>query len=190
MALFCTSKDSRTKIDFFSQRREGLVLGVRSLLGVFSASYLNLGFIKNASAADAPIQHEMTSGRLRSMKEMLSGIEGHKLDVSQLQTGLIQLHSPILADNGNSVPLGVSIDSPMSLEDHVKDIYLLSQRNPVLVMAHVYLGPWNGRAELNTRVRLAGTQKVVALARTNKETWLIDSAEIIVTESACVDATN
>ncbi len=186
MSLSFLSRSLRTKPLFSRQRREGLVLG----WGLGLGSFFTLGFMKNASAADVPVEHMMTSGRLRSMQEMLGGIQGTVVNERQLQHAGIKLHLSILADNGNSVPLGVSVDSPMTPEDHVRDIYLLSQRNPVLVMAHLHLGPWNARAELNTRVRLAGTQKVVALARTNTDRWLVDSADIIVTESACVDASN
>ena len=177
-------------VPFAPKRRQGLLNGLGCLLGWVSGPYWGLGNMKNAQAADAPVEHMMTSGRLRSLQEMLNGVQGHVIEESQLLKKGIALHLSILADNGNSVPLGVSVDSPMTPEHHVQDIYLLSQRNPVLVMAHLHLGPWNGRAELNTRVRLAGTQKVLALAHTNTGQWLIDSADIIVTESACVDASN
>ena len=190
ISLSCFTRCAPKQVPLAFKRREGLRLGLGSLLSMVSAPYWGLGLLKNAQAADAPVEHMMTSGRLRSLQEMLNGVQGHVIEESQLLKKGIALHLSILADNGNSVPLGVSVDSPMTPEHHVQDIYLLSQRNPVLVMAHLHLGPWNGRAELNTRVRLAGTQKVVALAHTNTGQWLIDSADIIVTESACVDASN
>ena len=55
-------------------------------------------------------------------------------------------------------------------------------------MALFTLGPWNGRAEISTRVRLAGTQAVVALARLSNGEFRYGQMDIIVTESACVDA--
>jgi sulfur-oxidizing protein SoxY len=76
----------------------------------------------------------------------------------------------------------------MSALDHVTHIYLLSQRNPVVQMAMFQLGPWNGRADVSTRIRLAGTQEVVALARLSNCEFRYKQMEIIVTESACVDA--
>ena len=76
----------------------------------------------------------------------------------------------------------------MTVQDHVTHLYLLSQRNPVTRMAVFHMGPWNGRAEINTRVRLAGTQAVVALARLSSGEFRYAQADIIVTESACVDA--
>jgi sulfur-oxidizing protein SoxY len=100
----------------------------------------------------------------------------------------VQIEAPILADNGSLVPVQIQVKSPMSAQDHVTHIYVLSQRNPVTQMALFQLGPWNGRAEVSTRVRLAGTQEVVALARLSNGEFRYTQMEIIVTESACVDA--
>ena len=96
--------------------------------------------------------------------------------------------APVLADNGTLVPVTVQVQSPMTPQDHVTHVYLLSQRNPVTRMAVFHLGPWNGRAEVSTRLRLAGTQQVVALARLSSGEFRYGQMEIIVTESACVDA--
>lgn len=100
----------------------------------------------------------------------------------------VKLLAPVLADNGTLVPISVQVQSPMTVENHVTHLYLLSQRNPVTRMAVFHLGPWNGRADISTRVRLAGTQDVVALARLSNGEFRYDLMEIIVTESACVDA--
>jgi sulfur-oxidizing protein SoxY len=54
-------------------------------------------------------------------------------------------------------------------------------------MSLFVLGPWNGRAEINTRVRLSGTQMVVALARFSDGTFRYQTQEVAVTEAACVD---
>lgn len=99
----------------------------------------------------------------------------------------IRLNIPSLADNGHVVPVRVTVDSPMSADDHIRRILLLSTRNPVSRIASFTLGPWSGRAELATRVRLAGTQTVVALAEPSSGPWRIATAEVIVTESACLD---
>jgi len=99
----------------------------------------------------------------------------------------MRLQLPTLADNGHVVPARISVDSPMSDDDHVQQILLLSTRNPVSRMAVFTLGPWSGRAEIATRVRLAGTQTVVALARLSRGGWRLATTEVIVTESACLD---
>ena len=127
---------------------------------------------------------KMESGRLLSLSEMLNPItQGAPV----LEQG-VSITAPILADNGSLVPMGVQVQSPMTPADHVTHLYLLSQRNPVTRMAVFHLGPWNGRAEVSTRVRLAGSQAVVALARLSSGEFRYDQMDIIVTESACVDA--
>jgi sulfur-oxidizing protein SoxY len=99
----------------------------------------------------------------------------------------VHLQLPLLADNGHLVPLNVRVDSPMNEGDHVQEIVLVSQRNPVERMATFHVGPWSGRAEVSTRVRLAGSQTVLALARMSDGRCCYDLADVIVTESACVD---
>lgn len=127
---------------------------------------------------------KMESGRLLSLSDMLDpitqGASVRELDVT--------LTAPILADNGSLVPMTVLVQSPMTAAEHVSHVYLLSQRNPVTRMAQFTLGPWNGRAEISTRVRLAGSQAVVALARLSTGEFRYGQMDIIVTESACVDA--
>ena len=140
-----------------------------------------------ASAAlqgDLALAQKMESGQLQTLAQMMDPItQGAKL----LRQDVTLTAQP-LADNGFLVPIGVHIQSPMTAQDHVMQVYLLSQRNPVTRMAVFHMGPWNGRAEINTRIRLAGTQTVVALARLSNGEFRYDAVDIIVTESACVDA--
>jgi sulfur-oxidizing protein SoxY len=126
----------------------------------------------------------MASGQLLSVAQMTEPLtQGARL----LQQD-VKIVAPVLADNGTLVPITVQVQSPMTAQDHVTHLYLLSQRNPVTRMAVFHLGPWNGRAEVSTRLRLAGTQQVVALARLSNGEFRYGQMEIIVTESACVDA--
>lgn len=127
---------------------------------------------------------KMESGQLKTLAEMIEPItQGAPL----LAQG-VGITAPILADNGSLVPMTVQVQSPMTAADHVSHVYLLSQRNPVMRMAVFTLGPWNGRAEVSTRVRLAGSQVVVALARLSNGEFRYAQMDMIVTESACVDA--
>lgn len=127
---------------------------------------------------------DMASGKLLSVAQMMEPLtQGARL----LQQDVVLL-APVLADNGTLVPITVQVQSPMTPQDHVTHLYLLSQRNPVTRMAVFHLGPWNGRAEVSTRLRLAGTQQVVALARLSNGEFRYGQMDIIVTESACVDA--
>lgn len=126
----------------------------------------------------------MNSGRLLTLEDMVQPI----VKGAALLQKDVHIEAPLLADNGSLVPVQIQVQSPMSAQDHVTHIYLLSQRNPVMQMALFQLGPWNGRADVSTRVRLAGTQEVVALARLSNGEFRYKQMEIIVTESACVDA--
>ena len=126
----------------------------------------------------------MNSGQLLSFEAMVQPL----VKGAPLREQDVHLHAPILAENGSLVPVQVQVNSPMTAQEHVTHVHLLSQRNPVTQMAVFELGPWNGRAEISTRVRLAGTQEVMALARLSNGEFRYARMEIIVTESACVDA--
>jgi sulfur-oxidizing protein SoxY len=106
---------------------------------------------------------------------------------ARLATGRVRLEMPVLAENGNAVPLKVSVESPMTAENHVRALHLVSDRNPVRHMAAFHLGPHSGRAQLSTRVRLAGSQTVTALAEMSDGTFWMDRARVQVTLSACID---
>ena len=117
--------------------------------------------------------------------ELVRGITGG----APVSPGRVTVDTPRLADNGHSVPLRVSVDSPMTAASHVRSITLLSERNPRPVMATFHLGPKAGRPELATRVRLNGTQRILAVAQLSDGSYWSGSAEVEVTESACLDAT-
>ena len=101
--------------------------------------------------------------------------------------GKVKLTLPPLAESGNSVPLKLQIESPMTTEDYVKSVHVFSERNPRPVIARFHLGPQSGKAEINTRIRLAGTQHVVALAVMNNNSAWLGSTEVVVTTAACID---
>jgi sulfur-oxidizing protein SoxY len=104
-----------------------------------------------------------------------------------MRKGKVTLVLPQLADNGNSVPIRITVDSLMTAADHVKSIHLYSERNPVPNMANFYLGSRAGKAEINSRVRLAGSQRVTAVAKLSDGSFWYDAAPIVVTLSACLD---
>lgn len=99
----------------------------------------------------------------------------------------VRLELPQLAENGNSVPITVGVDAPMTEQSYVRRITLYSEKNPQPRMASFTLGPYSGRAEVVTRVRLAGTQHVVALAELSDGSLLADVVGVEVTVAACVD---
>ena len=103
-----------------------------------------------------------------------------------INEGRVTLSLPPLAENGYSVPLSVSVESPMTPEDHVKHIAIFSPVNPIAHMASFHLGPHSGKAELSTRVRLGGTQRVRAIAEMSDGTLWMGTASTLVTLAACV----
>jgi sulfur-oxidizing protein SoxY len=99
----------------------------------------------------------------------------------------VEIELPQIAENGNSVPLHVRVASPMSASDYVKAIHILAERNPRPLVATFHLNAQSGRAEITTRVRLAGTQKVRALAELSGGRFVIGSMDVLVTAAACLD---
>jgi len=92
-----------------------------------------------------------------------------------------------LVDNGNAVPITVRVQSPMSAADHVTEIVVFNERNPQRDVLRVQLGPWNGRAELATRIRLSTSQQLVALARLSDGSVWQQRVEVLVTLAACIE---
>jgi len=125
----------------------------------------------------------LSEARLRTFEEMVRPY----VQSQELKKERVTLSLPMLADNGHMVPLSLKIDSPMTEVSHITHVYLISQRNPVPLMAKFVMGPWSGRADLSTRVRLSGNQSVIALARLSDGNFIYDVQEVVVTEAACVD---
>ena len=107
-----------------------------------------------------------------------------------VKTGKVKLDVPPLVENGNTVPMTVSVASPMAPEDHVKSIHVFNEKNPQPNIANFYLSPQSGRAQVSTRIRLADTQKVVAIARLSDDTFWQVTTEIVVTLAACTEEMN
>ena len=108
---------------------------------------------------------------------------------AQVRPGRVKLTLPRLADNGNLVACRISVESPMTASDHVRRIGLFSETNPRPVIAVFHLNPRSGKCEIVTRIRLAGTQRVVAVAELSDGSFWSDAAEVVVTVSACLDGT-
>src|SRR5215469_4119747 len=106
-----------------------------------------------------------------------------------VREGKITLELPPLVENGNAVPMTVAVDSPMTAADHVKRIHVFNEKNPQPYIATFHLGPRAGKAKISTRVRLADSQKVVAIAELSDGSFWSASAEMIVTLAACVEET-
>jgi sulfur-oxidizing protein SoxY len=101
--------------------------------------------------------------------------------------GKVKLELPPIVENGNTVSLTVSVDSPMTEAEHVASIHLFNEKNPQPYIAAFHLGQRAGRAAVSTRIRLADSQRVVAIARLSDGSFWSDSADVIVTLAACAE---
>jgi sulfur-oxidizing protein SoxY len=139
------------------------------------------------SAGTASIQAQLAPNeaalRRAAYQDALRKVVGD----APVRRGRVKLQLPPLIDNGNSVPLSVAVESPMTSSDHVKAIHVFTEKNPLPDVVSVHLGPRAGRAALSTRVRLADTQTVVAIAQLSDGSFWSDSAEVVVTLSACLE---
>jgi len=99
--------------------------------------------------------------------------------------GKVKLDLPEIAENGNTVPLTVSVESPMTDADYVKEVILLADGNPNAGVATFHFSPASGVAEANTRIRLAGTQNIVAIAKTNDGKFYTAKKQVKVTIGGC-----
>ncbi len=111
----------------------------------------------------------------------------HAVGAARIQPGRVKLELPPLIENGNAVPLTISVDSPMTEADHVKAIHVFTEKNPQPNVVSFHLGPRAGRARVSTRVRLADTQSVVALCELADGSVWSATASIVVTLAACLE---
>jgi len=108
----------------------------------------------------------------------------------EVRPGRVKLDVPPLIDNGNAVPLAVSVESPMTTVDYVKSIHVFTEKNPQPNVISVYLGPRSGRAILTTRIRLADTQTITAIAEMSDGSYWSASVSVVVTLAACLEELN
>jgi sulfur-oxidizing protein SoxY len=104
-----------------------------------------------------------------------------------VRTGKVKLDLPPLVENGNTVPMTVSVSSPMTGDDYVRSIHVFNEKNPQPNVGNFHLGPRAGRAQVSTRIRLADTQKIVAIARLSDDTFWSVSVDVVVTLAACTE---
>ena len=106
---------------------------------------------------------------------------------ASVKPGKIKLDLPPLVENGNTVAMSVSVQSPMTAKDHVKTIHVFTEKNPQPNILSVKLGPRAGKAEISTRIRLADTQHVIAICEMSDGTFWSDKIEVIITLGACLE---
>jgi sulfur-oxidizing protein SoxY len=118
-----------------------------------------------------------------SMQAAIKNLVGNA-DVGK---GKITLEIPPLVENGNTVPLTITVESPMTATDYVKAIHVFNEKNPQPNVIGIHLGPRAGKAKIATRIRLADSQKVVAIAQMSDGSYWTESIDVIVTLAACLE---
>ena len=136
-----------------------------------------------AAGAQAQLDPNRAAQRKAAMEAAVRKVTGG----APVRPGKVKLELPPLIDNGNAVPLAVSVDSPMSEAEHVKAIHVFTERNPQPNVLDAYLGPRAGRARVETRARIADTQTVTAIALLSDGSFWSDSVDVVVTLSACLE---
>lgn len=104
-----------------------------------------------------------------------------------VREGRVKFDIARLVDNGNSVPVEVTVDSPMTVLQHVVGIALFNEKNPQNDIAQFTLSPLAGRARVATRIRLATTQQLVAVAKMNDGSCWTHTVEVLVTVASCIE---
>ena len=118
---------------------------------------------------------------------MLASAIRNVIGEAVVRTGRVKLEVPPLVENGNTVPMTVSVQNPMTTEDHVKSIHVFNEKNPQPNIGNFYLGPQAGRAQISTRIRLADSQKIVAIARLSDGSFWSATVDVVVTLAACTE---
>ena len=104
-----------------------------------------------------------------------------------VKEGRLKFEVAPLVENGNAVPVRIEVDSPMTADNHVRRIALITEKNPQPDVAVFHLGPRAGKAQVATRIRLATSQTVVALAELSDGSFAISQANVVVTIAACIE---
>jgi sulfur-oxidizing protein SoxY len=152
-------------------------------MGASTATATRRQFLAAAAGIGLALTVRPAKATPASMKQAIRQIIGE----ATVKPGKIKLDLPPLVENGNSVAMSVTVDSPMTAKDHVKAIHVFTEKNPQPNIISAQLGPRAGKAEIQTRVRLADTQSVVAICEMSDGSFWSDTVDVIITLGACLE---
>jgi len=121
----------------------------------------------------------------RATPEELAAALREDFGARPITPGKVTLELPKLAENGAVVPVTVIVDSPMTERDYVKSIHLFAEKNPLPRILEVQLGPHNGKARVASRIRIADSQQITAVAVLSNDTLWSAAVQVEVTVSGC-----
>lgn len=136
-----------------------------------------------AAALPTAATAQMNRMPLNNMPAVIARLVG----TAKVNQGRVKVGLPPLVENGHLVPLTVRVESPMTETDHVKAIHVFTDKNPLPEVISFYLGPRAGRASLSTRVRLADSENVVAIAQMSDGSFWSETVHVVVTTAACLE---
>jgi sulfur-oxidizing protein SoxY len=144
-------------------------------------------FLIDAVAGGIGLAAIAATGPARATPATMRAAMKNVVGEASLRKGKVTLDLPPLIENGNTVPLTVSVDSPMTAADHVKAIHVFNEKNPQPNVVSIRLGPRAGKASIATRIRLADSQKIIAVAEMSDGSFWSDEVEVVVTLAACLE---
>ena len=136
---------------------------------------IGAGALAAAALGIAPAQ------AANNAQDLIKAFTGGK----QATEGKVKLDLPEIAENGNTVPMTVSVESPMTEQSYVSDVLIVANENPRSGVVTFHFSPASGVAEANTRIRLAATQDVIAVAKMNDGSFYTASKQVKVTIGGC-----
>ena len=129
----------------------------------------------------------LLSQRARANADEMRALMAEFTGGASVAPGRVAMDISPLVENGNTVPLSVIVESPMTPADHVRAIAVFNERNPQPHVITVRLSPLSGRAVLATHIRLATSQQLWAVAAMSDGSFWSDSVQVVVTLAACVE---
>jgi sulfur-oxidizing protein SoxY len=133
--------------------------------------------------AFAQLPPNISAQRQAALRDAMRKVTGG----AAVRAGKVTISIPPLIDNGNTVPISVTVDSPMTEKEHVKAIHIFTEKNPQPYVLNAQLGPRAGRAVVSTRARIADTGQVIAIAQLSDGSFWSDTVSVVVTLSACLE---
>lgn len=104
-----------------------------------------------------------------------------------VKPGKVKVSIPELTENGNATPITVSVESPMTEANYVRAVHIFSEKNPVSYIARLGIGPWAGKAQVSTSIRVADTQTFTIVAEMSDGSFWSGQGTTEVTAPACID---
>jgi sulfur-oxidizing protein SoxY len=144
---------------------------------------INAAGLLAGTAIGVGVEPQSVSATPAMMRAAIRKVVGE----APLRKGKVKLDLPPLIENGNAVPMTISVESPMTEPDHVKAIHVFNEKNPQPYVVSVRLGPRAGKAAMAARIRLADSQTVIAIAEMSDGSCWSDEADVVVTLAACVE---